>query len=95
MLLFIFSLEIPMQIQMTPELQSALLNRLKSELSETTLANFCLDMIGDDLIRQMQNLQEHNTALLARIEAQDKRIAEMQEQLAPGRRFNNPTKRKA
>jgi uncharacterized coiled-coil protein SlyX len=80
-----------MQIQMTPELLSALTERLKREYAETATANFALDILADGQAARIKCLTERVEALQVRVKEQDATIAQLQEQLAPGR----PQNRKA
>ena len=53
------------QINMSPELQSALLERLKGEFADTAVANFAQDIVIEQLIRDNADLKAHNDALVA------------------------------
>jgi hypothetical protein len=81
-----------MNIDLTPELKDTLLNRLKSELTETLVANFALDIILKNILIERDKALEHNAALLERIKSQDELIVTLRESINPGRKYNRKIK---
>lgn len=88
-----------MKLQLTHDLALSLVDRLKREYAETAVSNFALDITGDQLISQIEELNARietltgeNQALRTRIETQDTQIAELQESIAPGRKQNRQPK---
>ena len=71
-----------MQIDMkNPELVAALNARLIKELGETYAANCALDLMGDALLTQLDQLREQNAALVESNTNNVKLIEELREQI--------------
>jgi hypothetical protein len=57
-----------MQINMTPELQQALLQRIQLEYTQTAMANFALDIVGESLMKENADLKKQVEDLKKQIE---------------------------
>lgn len=74
------------QINMTPELSSALIERLSSEYGHTSASNFALDIMVDSANCQIVALTDRCAALEARCKTAEANCEELRTQLDPKRK---------
>jgi hypothetical protein len=75
-------------MEMTPEMQNELIEKIQTELGKLITTNMMLMIQMEKITIENRMLHERSEALILSRKEQDRVIAELQEQIAPGRLAN-------